>query len=695
MHQIQFKTEIPTVGDSIGRSPLRRGFLLPALVFACIPLLSVHALADATITATGFAFCYDGTTQTFHPMEGVRVELMDSDCDGSQICDDEMGRNWVQADGSFRVTGSGGDPGWIGSDPDVYLRFAYNDDEGVRLTDELDSTRSWNTPEHDHDNTGDGTNIDFGSWSTGNGVDPGEGTQCGVWSEGRNAFRAYRTEIGAEPPAGHLDIEYWSAIYAGTPWTNTDTIHWPIHFSSRAMRHEFGHSIRHAADGDARHFTDDVVKYRYARNHPNGCAEDDNAQQGELLESVIGYNFNEGWADYWEGRVGGCGGAILTDRVELQVAAQLNALQHANGLTRADMVSVLIANPGAIHSMDEFSNALRESHVGINQNPLIVAGTPPVNYAPYTEARRASLIAAQIEQISTQISNLRSQALASHRATDDSVERPCKGKNCEDIFKRAVAPAFLRGKAKILEIRLSALKRAARPDWALQVQRELKTGRYSAFMEEYRSNLRAAMRKELLESIKQAQMSVRRIQSRLSPAAFDVSLSTLAKAAARLEPQTSGKLGAIDYPLGWLPQVSLAEDRGRATRPGDPASSNAPPRSPSEASLSVPANANWVGTGITLSRGQHLAVDAQGTWSNSGPPAKGPKGFENYKYPGTLMANEDLASLIAKVGETMFGVGEHFDGASPANGELYLTINDTPGTFGDNQGALSVQVSKY
>jgi hypothetical protein len=35
-------------------------------------------------------------------------------------------------------------------------------------------------------------------------------------------------------------------------------------------------------------------------------------------------------------------------------------------------------------------------------------------------------------------------------------------------------------------------------------------------------------------------------------------------------------------------------------------------------------------------------------------------GFENYKYPGTVVATADLASLVAKVGNSSFYVGEGF-----------------------------------
>ena len=52
------------------------------------------------------------------------------------------------------------------------------------------------------------------------------------------------------------------------------------------MFHEFGHRIRHAADGDEAHFLGDAIRFQYAR-HP---AADDHAN--------LGFAFNEGWAEY-------------------------------------------------------------------------------------------------------------------------------------------------------------------------------------------------------------------------------------------------------------------------------------------------------------------------------------------------------------------------------------------------------------
>jgi hypothetical protein len=80
-----------------------------------LSLQSPLAAADATVTAVGSVFCFDGAigaTGAEIPLVGARVELMDSDCDGSQICDDEMNSTstYVDVNGTFTVMGKGGDP---------------------------------------------------------------------------------------------------------------------------------------------------------------------------------------------------------------------------------------------------------------------------------------------------------------------------------------------------------------------------------------------------------------------------------------------------------------------------------------------------------------------------------------------------------------------------------------------------------
>ena len=108
--------------------------------------------------------------------------------------------------------------------------------------------------------------------------------------------------------------------------------------------------------------------------------------------------------------------------------------------------------------------------------------------------------------------------------------------------------------------------------------------------------------------------------------------------------------------------------------------------------LELPANVEWYDTGIVLEQNQHLSIRASGHWTNKGSPDQGPLGYAGYVYPGTIVANASLASLVAKVGDQTFAVGESFDGQSPGSGNLFLAINDVAGTFDDNSGSLQVTI---
>lgn len=171
-----------------------RKLVTELLISIFMGLAAVPASAgDHTVTAIGSFHCYDGSrddgsANPVFALSGACIELWNSDCDGSTICDKKMGHGYIKYDGSFVVTGRGGD---LFSGPDVYLRVVFNDDAGVRLTDELNSDRFVNTPQHDHNDVGDGT-IDFGAWTIGLDVGKGNASKCGVWHFAREAAVATR-----------------------------------------------------------------------------------------------------------------------------------------------------------------------------------------------------------------------------------------------------------------------------------------------------------------------------------------------------------------------------------------------------------------------------------------------------------------------------------------------------------------------
>jgi hypothetical protein len=107
--------------------------------------------------------------------------------------------------------------------------------------------------------------------------------------------------------------------------------------------------------------------------------------------------------------------------------------------------------------------------------------------------------------------------------------------------------------------------------------------------------------------------------------------------------------------------------------------------------VTIPAQQMWVDSGITVSRGQTLNIQASGRWTNGDPPF-GPNGG-GHTWPGTILASADIGALIGKIENDIFFVGENYSGRAPASGKLSLCINDVPGTFSDNSGVINAHIS--
>ena len=534
-----------------------RGALLLRLITPSLILSSSLSFGNNyTATGTGSAFCHDGTTNNNFPLAGARVELMDSDCDGSTICDEVMGQSHVAADGSFTVTGSGGDPGnYSWSRPDVYIRVVFNDDNGVRLTDELGRDQYFDTPEHDHDNTTDGSIIDFGSWTTGEHVSLGDGTKCAVWKKAHDAYNDAIKILGATAPAGHYDVEYWSAIYAGTPWTNTDTTHWPIHFPTVASVHEFAHSIRHAADGDANHFNWDVTRFRYARNH-DICDPNSNRIGTDTHTMGLAFGFNEGWAEFWEGQTHGCWAISIDDELEGNNAFGLNVLSNAPFGGKKRMVGTLIKHPGAIHSLDEFVTFYAQETAQTRETLTRLMATvpkPPVSpakmaeFAPQSLEKQRQLVESEISLLST-----------TERAASKMPLPPkgrCGGRDCEVVFKAAVAPAIAATEKRLRELEVSRLRAS------LETENEntMLAREQKGTLSQYLANLRSHDREERLAILQKGFSDAIETASRLQRHSPEIRV-LIADMQQKLIRLRANRQEVSPLPLGLAGRVPLPED---------------------------------------------------------------------------------------------------------------------------------------
>lgn len=113
--------------------------------------------------------------------------------------------------------------------------------------------------------------------------------------------------------------------------------------------------------------------------------------------------------------------------------------------------------------------------------------------------------------------------------------------------------------------------------------------------------------------------------------------------------------------------------------------------------VTVPANVEWLDTGIDVKAGNlyPLKISATGSWTNvPGGQAVGAAGYGSLRLPNAAAPTEPFASLIGKVNGTIFEIGAGFGKKSPAAGRLFLAMNEVPGTYGDNSGELIVVVTQ-
>jgi hypothetical protein len=112
--------------------------------------------------------------------------------------------------------------------------------------------------------------------------------------------------------------------------------------------------------------------------------------------------------------------------------------------------------------------------------------------------------------------------------------------------------------------------------------------------------------------------------------------------------------------------------------------------------LSVPANAGWVNTGITVRQGQTVLFDTEGEVRLSSDPAdvasaagsKTGRRARNAPLPGTL-----AGALIGRIGNGQpFGIGNQTSIPAPASGMLFLAVNDD--AQGDNTGEFRVTITQ-
>ncbi len=327
-----------------------------ASTLALLFLTGLAQAKDWDVRGYGQVVYTDGAVK---PLKGAHITLLDIDVD----FDDEIASGYTATDGRFDLSGRGGDPKFpficddncSKPDPAVEVEL-----ENSLITVETELGFNWHATTPEHSNTA-GT-INFGTFQFAS-------------TDGRHAetlfarslyqyeqVRSWLNSPGFLLPRhnGHMNVLFPAVLAAGVPWTTEESIHWPGSFTDfDAVYHEFGHRLRHAADGDFFHFLSDVARYSYMQQHV------------ATKRTNTGFAFNEGWAEYfstfldagerttfsnWTTVTGG-------DEVEGNVAAKLKALSDLCGFPV--MWETLRSN--TIHSFAEFDRAIRARNSGRGQ----------------------------------------------------------------------------------------------------------------------------------------------------------------------------------------------------------------------------------------------------------------------------------------------------------------------------------------
>jgi CARDB len=297
----------------------------------------------ADMTLKGRFTCNDG-----QPLAETRVELMHTK---TRLLPEIWPNQTVAGAGR---TGPNGEWEWRvrGGETNWRVRAVLvNNDVGVK-----NFPTTWH---HYHDTLRTQNNRPLADYGT--QVVPG--AECRLWAAFKSAADGYRADTGTSNPAGKV-LVLDNAPTSGVPFTPYTDVFWPGNYApirnigtaaAPVMRsvaqHEFAHSFRHQLDGDKAHFTFDSARFWYLRSHSStSCASTNH-----------GFAFNEGWAEYWADEVPATPCTNSQDfSIERNVGFELKRLQSAcAGVTRGRMVQVLAENRGRIHSMSDFSNALR------------------------------------------------------------------------------------------------------------------------------------------------------------------------------------------------------------------------------------------------------------------------------------------------------------------------------------------------
>jgi hypothetical protein len=489
-----------------------------ALVAVLLPVLSTPAQAAGGTTFVGAFWC--GRDQ--QPMANVRIELW-------EIWSTSLPKVWPNAK-LRHVVHANANGGWgfrvQGDETNWFVRAVFSSAEA--------EVGQWIWPWNDFADTASNQNdVPLHDY----GVQVVQGDQCALWNAMRDASWEYQSLRGQRPPYGEVDVE-WAAPTAGVPFSPYDDVWWPSGFSplGRVPKHEFAHTVRHAHDGGLFHFLGDTAKFAYLQHHtPSNCNP-----------TNPGFAFNEGWADYWAGQAAvQCPGRDY--RIEATVARSLSSLAKACQLSRGDMLEVLVANPGRIHSFEEFRN-----RTGCRPRVEV-----PPRGASYTASPRQiakayrSTLAAGRKWLGA-LRGHRSVLVKEYDAAQAALSQPlpCVSRPCPEEYARLARPHLVRAQIAHLD----AVRRTMAVLGRKKVVRKLVRKPERKFVSFTQAKRRAALANGRKAGLPHLDRAVAAVLAATASGVRDQVLDTLGSLRRGTE---SGDAGALQS-LAWTPAPGLS-----------------------------------------------------------------------------------------------------------------------------------------
>ncbi|HMG66963.1 MAG TPA: hypothetical protein VK588_04720, partial [Chitinophagaceae bacterium] len=242
------------------------------------------------------------------------------------------------------------------------------------------------------------------------------------------------------------------------------------------------------------------------------CDADCNRIGTDTHTMGLAFGFNEGWAEFWEGSIGGC--SNNDDECEGNVAHALFNLSKLPGSGKKVMVNVLKDHPGAIHSLDEFAGFLQAA-ISIQTLSLTqmistdrdLALTEKVHpFAPLKESYILAEIKKEMSATKLQIDSLNNALIAARRVS--AIMPSCHDSDCYNTFQILIRPALISAELKLKKASMQRLQQSIETRDREKTLIQMNNGSWEKQMEKQRIKWNADIVQINLSAFQEAIQSV-------------------------------------------------------------------------------------------------------------------------------------------------------------------------------------------